>query len=99
MKTFSLTALCLMSTMAFSQQSDDYAMTYTTTGMELIFSFADIQQNGVSTKSSLRFAPVVNIQSMVHFDFTEQVGMYSGFALRNVGYRTNDYLNPADGVV
>lgn len=99
MKTISLSSLCLISSLAFSQDSGDYAMTYTTSGLELIFSFADIQQGGVATKSTLRFAPVVNIQSMVHFDFTEQVGMYSGLALRNVGYRTKDYLNPADGQV
>jgi hypothetical protein len=95
MKLLSIPALCLLSFTATSQSDDAQVMTYTTTGMEMIFSWADIDQAATAGESSLRFAPVINMQSMVHFDLSDKVGLFSGFGLRNVGYRMKNYVDPS----
>jgi hypothetical protein len=59
---------------------------YTTSGGEIIFSFARIQQDGNETGSILRFAPFFNIQSFVNFDVTERAGFFLGAGIRNVGF-------------
>src|SRR5690349_12144278 len=61
MKSLALAFFFLLSVAAYSQ-SDDQVMTYTTTGAELIFSMANIDQGGSSGDASLRFAPVINLQ-------------------------------------
>lgn len=98
MKAITLCVLCFLSLGAHGQSGDDSFMTYTTTGLEFIFSLADIQQGATPGDASLRFAPVINIQSMVHFDLTDKVGLFSGFGLRNVGYRMKDYFDPATSI-
>jgi hypothetical protein len=68
--------------------------TYATSGGELIFSFADITQGGTERNSTLRFAPVINLQTNVNRDFSKKLGMFTGLAVRNVGYRMSDYVDP-----
>ncbi|MBZ5856084.1 hypothetical protein [Flavihumibacter profundi] len=64
---------------------------YTTTGGELIFSFANIEQNGNNGNSIMRFAPVFNIQTWMHADISNKFGFFTGLAFRNVGYIYGDY--------
>ena len=59
---------------------------YTTTGLEMIFSWADIQQDGVSQPSILRWAPVFNIQTFFNYDLSNKFGLFSGVGVRNVGF-------------
>jgi len=66
--------------------AQDAKKVYTTTSGELIFSFADINYGGNETPSVLRFSPVVNIQNMVNIDKSEHFGLFTGLALRNVGF-------------
>ncbi len=68
--------------------------TYVTSGLELIFSWADITDNNKVESANLRFAPVINIQSYTHLDFSEKFGIYSGLAVRNVGYIYGNYKTP-----
>jgi hypothetical protein len=93
MKFFVTSALCLCSVGSVFGQS-----TYATTGGELIFSWADITQGGAEGNSNLRFAPVINLQTNVNRDFSKKVGIFTGLALRNVGYRMDGYVNPSNGV-
>lgn len=93
MKFLITTALCLCGSVAAFSQS-----TYATSGGELIFSFADITQGGVKRSSNFRFAPVINLQTNVNKDFNERIGLFTGLAVRNVGYRMDGYVNPSDGV-
>ena len=65
--------------------------TYATSGLEVIFSFADIEQGGVSQSSTLRFAPVFNLSSMLNRDVTDRFGLFTGLAVRNVGYIFDNY--------
>jgi hypothetical protein len=73
--------------------------TYVTTGGEMIFSFADIENNGVSDESILRWAPVFNIQSMLNADMSNNIGLFTGLAVRNVGYIYGNYTDPATDAV
>jgi len=59
---------------------------YTTSGGEIIFSFASIEQDGNETGSILRFAPVLNLQSFVNFDVTDHAGFFAGLGIRNLGF-------------
>ena len=51
---------------------------YTTTGGELIFSWAYANQNGYDIDVITRFAPVINIQSQLHYDKTDNFGFFTG---------------------
>ncbi len=59
---------------------------YTTTSGELIFSFADINYKDSEASSVLRFSPVVNIQNMVNIDKSDHFGLFTGLAVRNIGF-------------
>jgi hypothetical protein len=64
---------------------------YVTSGGEMIFSFANIQKNGVTESSTMRWAPVINAQCMLNKDMSENFGLFTGLALRNVGYIYDNY--------
>lgn len=90
-KTITLFIFCLYLTISgFSQ-----AKTYFSSGLEMIFSLANINDNGNSPSSTLRWAPVFNLQSMVNADFNQHVGVFSGLAVRNVGYIYDHYTDPS----
>lgn len=59
---------------------------YTTTSGELIFSFANINDNGSEEGSVIRFSPVVNIQNWVNIDKSDHFGIFTGLSVRNVGF-------------
>lgn len=81
--------LCLIVFMAMTASGQ--SKTYATSGLEVIFSFADIEQGGVSQSSTLRFAPVFNLSSMLNRDVTDRFGLFTGLAVRNVGYIFDNY--------
>ena len=82
----------------FSQSKENKSKAYVTTGGELIFSFANVEQNGNSEGSTMRFSPVINVQVMLNKDISENFGLFTGLALRNVGYITQDYIDPSDSL-
>lgn len=88
MKRYSilLGSLVIMSMTAFGQSK-----TYTTSGLEVIFSLADIEQGGASQSSTLRFAPVFNLSSNLNMDVSDRFGLFTGLAIRNVGYIFDNY--------
>lgn len=73
--------------------------TYVTSGAEMIFSFANIEDNGRVETSSLRWAPVFNLQTMLNVDFSNNMGMFTGVAVRNVGYIYDGYKDPATDAI
>ena len=87
--SFSLTILC------FSQKTSP-SKAYVTSGGELIFSLANIEQNGNSESSPLRFSPVINFQVMLNKDLSKNLGLFTGLALRNVGYILRDYKDTSN---
>jgi len=66
--------------------AQDAKKVYTTTSGELIFSLANITDNGNEEGSILRFSPVVNIQNWVNIDKTDNFGLFTGLSVRNVGF-------------
>lgn len=83
----------------FSQSKENKSKAYVTGGGELIFSFANVEQNGKSESSVVRFSPVVNVQTMLNKDINKKFGLFTGLALRNVGYITNDYKDTPTNLV
>lgn len=83
---FFLTALIGVTGAMAQDTKQDNKKVYTTTSGELIFSFANIDYKGDETSSVLRFSPVVNIQNMVNIDKSEHFGIFTGLAIRNVGF-------------
>ncbi len=64
---------------------------YWSVGGEMLFSFANITDNGVSENSTLRWAPVINLQGKYNMDFNENIGIFTGLFGRNVGYIYDNY--------
>lgn len=91
MKHFTSTLLLIL---LISFKGLSQSKTYVTSGLELIFSWAEITDNNKGESADLRFAPVINIQSYTHLDFSEKFGIYSGLAVRNVGYIYGNYKTP-----
>lgn len=65
----------------------------------MIFSFANISVYGRSDDSQLRWAPVFNLQTMLNSDISRHVGLFTGFAVRNVGYIYNNYTDPENEAI
>ena len=57
----------------------------------MLFSFASITDNGVSESSTLRWAPVINLQGRYNYDFSKNIGIFTGLGVHNVGYIYNNY--------
>ena len=82
----------------FSQSKENKSKAYVTSGGELIFSFANVEQNGNSESSTMRFSPVFNLQVMLNQDMNKSFGLFTGLAVRNVGYIMNDYKDPSNNL-
>ena len=90
-----LVSLVLLTATANSQQKK----LYTHTGLEMIFSFADVEQNGTSYGTPLRFTPVINIETFVATDISTHFGLFTGLAVRNVGYVFDEYHDFAENAI
>lgn len=86
-KTIFILMLGLMTTLSFSQKDN----VYFTSGGEMIFSFANIDYNGDESGSIMRWSPVFNFQGMLNIDMGDNVGLFTGLAIRNVGYIYDNY--------
>ena len=65
----------------------------------MIFSLADIKDQGMNESSTLRWAPVINLQSFINRDLNRHFGVFTGIAVRNVGYIYDNYTDPSDANV
>jgi hypothetical protein len=59
---------------------------YATTGGELVFSFANIDNKGMNPENIIRFSPVFNLQVYGNFDFGKHFGIIAGGSIRNIGF-------------
>jgi hypothetical protein len=73
----------------FSIPSSFSQKIYRTTGGELIFSFADVEQYGNNVPTNMRFTMFFHFSEKIHFDITNNLGFYSGMGIRNVGLITD----------
>jgi len=91
-KLISLIVFSIIVTIAAFSQS----ITYVTYGTEMIFSLASIEDDGNSESSLLRWAPFLNIQTLLNKDLSDKFGIFSGLAIRNVGYIYDNYTDPTN---
>jgi hypothetical protein len=91
---FSLILFCLLLISSIRAQSSWYP----TYGGEMLFSFADVSQNGNDLNTLLRWAPVLNIYTYANKDLSEHVGFYAGLNVLNVGYIAEGYVDPANQI-
>lgn len=68
---------------------------YSSFGLEMIFSFATIDNQGYDQGNIMRWAPFINPQAMINVDLNKYFGLFSGLAIRNVGFI---YENPLDTI-
>ncbi len=67
---------------------------YRSEGWELIHSFSEYNVAGKRVDNRLRFSAFFHINQRRHFDFGKSFGVFTGFAVRNVGFiaRESDSL-------
>jgi hypothetical protein len=97
MKKFTFLVICC-TLIAVSVKSQSKSP-YWSTGGEMIFSWASIQDQGADASSTMRWAPVLNLQSMLNKDYSENFGVFTGLAVRNVGYIYDNYTEPSTEIV
>jgi len=87
-KIITLAAFCILFTVSSFGQNKSYI----TSGMEIIFSEATINDTqNPDASSTLRFAPIISVQSMLNIDMSEKFGLFTGLGYRNVGYIYDSY--------
>jgi hypothetical protein len=86
----SLVVMSMAINPVWSQDTGELQTFYTTLGGEIIFSWADASVNGEKANTIVRFSPVFNLQSQLHWDKSEKLGFFSGLTVRNVGFIFDD---------
>jgi len=86
----SLLVMTFATKLAWSQETNTQKKIYTTTGGEIILSWADAKGNGTDADTPLRFAPFFNFQTQLHLDMNDKLGFFSGLNLRNIGFIYDD---------
>lgn len=93
MKKILLASLCFLLTQVVSAQGSDSsegsANIYTVSTGETILSFGIVDAEPLNTGTVARFTPFFNFGQQLHFDFSENFGIYTGLNLRNVGMITD----------
>jgi hypothetical protein len=80
MKTpFLIAPLLIISLFSQAQQL------YTMSGGEVIFQSSSIEQYNTDVNSNVRFTLFFHLGEYVHFDLTDNIGLFSGLGIRNVG--------------
>ena len=59
---------------------------YFTNGGEFLFQFAEVSDQGNTLNNTMRFTLFFHTGSYIHYDFNTFSGVYTGMAVRNVGY-------------
>jgi hypothetical protein len=78
--------LLILLTAVFSFGTYGQSRVYVSGGPEIIFSFADIDNNGIQGGNIIRFAPVINFSVMGNIDLGQYFGFFFGGSIRNVGF-------------
>ncbi|MCD4723323.1 MAG: hypothetical protein K8R63_00675 [Bacteroidales bacterium] len=95
MKKSIILYLILSIVFIMNARAQNNSKTYFTTGGEFIFSFASIDNKGDEGGNVMRFNAFLNLQGMLNHDFNNTLGIFTGLAIRNVGFI---YNNPETGL-
>ena len=90
MKNFKIYILFLAIGTLFFTNSYSQDRIYAESANEIIFSFADVVYNGQNLSTPARFSMFFHAGNNVHYDLSDNVGFYSGYGLRNIGFITDD---------
>nr|WP_321451902.1 hypothetical protein [uncultured Carboxylicivirga sp.] len=86
MKKVYIIALLIIIAIRANSQTDVYSIS----SGEMVFGWADVESGGQSISNNLRFTAFLHLGQYVHLDFNDAIGFYSGVALRNIGFITED---------
>jgi hypothetical protein len=90
MKKIALVCLLFLAgNLAFAQTAPSTSPWYVVSASETILSWGSVEATGLETKNIARFTPFINIGLLLHRDFNEKTGFYTGLASRNVGIITD----------
>lgn len=79
-----------------SAQGQSNKKLYSSVGLEMIFSFADVSADSIAISNVMRWAPVFNIQWLLNYDASKNFGLFTGIDVRNLGFiRENLKIDPA----
>lgn len=84
---FLILVFCSLFTVSGFSQSKGYW----SSGGEMLFSFANITDQGIDESSNLRWAPIINLQGRYNYDLNKNIGIFTGLGLHNVGYIYENY--------
>ena len=88
MKKVLLAMVLSLAVVSLEAQSDNI---YHSWGMEFILSGADMNNSGTDVNTNMRFTLFFHTQQFINFDLNDNVGLFTGFAIRNVGLIMEDY--------
>ncbi len=59
---------------------------YSTSMLEIQLSWANVTMNGEELGGPVRFSPFFNLSDYINVDLSDKTGLFSGLAIRNVGF-------------
>jgi len=89
MKHFSYILILFLSASLFTRGAQAQKI-YHSNGGEVIFSGADVSFDGTDASTNLRFTLFFHTQQHINFDLTNNIGLFTGFGIRNVGFIVED---------
>ncbi len=89
MKKIALVSLLFLAANLAVAQDTAVKPWYLVSASETILSWGNVEAPGLDTKNVGRFTPFINVGLLLHRDFNEKTGFYTGVALRNVGVITD----------
>lgn len=92
------TVILILALLFFAAEGQNKRI-YHSAGGEIIFSGANIVFNGTSVNNNIRFTLFFHTQQLINFDLTDNLGLYTGLAIRNVGLIMEDYFQNVGYVV
>jgi len=57
---------------------------------EFIFAFSNVERNELDVPSKMRFTLFFHAGQNMHYDFTNNIGFFSGYGIRNIGIITEE---------
>jgi len=66
------------------------AQVYSENSGEFIFAFSDVERNYAEIPSKMRFTLFFHAGHIIHKDFTNKLGLFSGYGIRNIGIVTEE---------
>jgi hypothetical protein len=88
MKKYLFFACLVASSHLFAQETPIKKM-YSAFGGETIFSWGNVEAQGLNTKDIVRFTIFLHLNQQFHYDFSKKAGFFTGISLRNVGIITD----------